>query len=509
MRMQQRMTLSPRMIQSMEILQLPLMALEERIEQEMEENPLLEMVDADTDADAIMPDQAPAPGDDDTEATEQPMVVEQGAQASNSEDFQRLDDLAGQYGEMWDPENSSQHEYRPRVRSDGERDAKIDAMANTAARGEPLADQLLDQWRFVDVQPNIARAGEHLIGFIDDDGYLRVDMEQVLHQAPAGLTRADMDQAITEIQQRLEPTGIGARDLRECLLLQLDSRIAAYEQGDIEEEEEDYPTLQAARQLVADHLKDVEMNRLPQIARRTELTIDQIKSALGRLRRLDPHPGKQLAPDSPQVIVPDVIIEYDPVHDRYVVGLARGRTPSLRISPQYADLTRDRSQEKSTRDFLSEKMNNARWLIDSIDQRNNTLLRVVNAVLDVQRDFFDQGPEQLKPLPMIQVADQLGIHVGTVSRAVSEKYMQTPRGIFPLRMFFSGGTESQSGEEMSWAAVQAKLKQIVESEDPKKPWSDEELAKQLSSQGIDIARRTVAKYRQQMNIPPARRRRQY
>jgi RNA polymerase sigma-54 factor len=260
---------------------------------------------------------------------------------------------------------------------------------------------------------------------------------------------------------------------------------------------------------VADHLKDVEMNRLPQIARRTELTIDQIKTALGRLRRLDPHPGKQLVPDAPQVIVPDVVVEYDPVHDCYVAGLARGRTPSLRISPQYAELTRDRGQEKSTRDFLSEKMNNARWLIDSIDQRNNTLLRVVNAVLDVQRDFFDQGPEQLKPLPMIQVADQLGIHVGTVSRAVSEKYMQTPRGIFPLRMFFSGGTESQSGEEMSWAAVQAKLKQIVESEDPKKPWSDEELAKQLSSQGIDIARRTVAKYRQQMNIPPARRRRQY
>jgi len=227
------------------------------------------------------------------------------------------------------------------------------------------------------------------------------------------------------------------------------------------------------------------------------------------MRRMDPRPGRRIAPEQAQVIVPDVMVEYDPVHDVYVAGLNRGRQPSLRINPQYRDLAKDRSEDKKTRQFVTTNMNNARWLIDSIEQRNNTLMRVVQSVLDVQRDFFDHGRQHLKPLPMIQVADQLGIHVGTVSRAVADKYMQTPRGIFPLRMFFSGGTESDSGQEMSWSAVQAKLKEVIDNEDAAKPFSDDQLVEELKKQGIEIARRTVAKYRQQLNIPPARRRKQF
>jgi len=197
------------------------------------------------------------------------------------------------------------------------------------------------------------------------------------------------------------------------------------------------------------------------------------------------------------------------VNDTYVAGLNRGRQPALRINPNYRKIGKDRQQEKSTRDFIARNMSNARWLIDSIEQRNNTLLRVVNAVLEAQRDFFDHGPQHLRPLPMVQVADQLGIHVGTVSRAVSEKYLQTPRGIYPLRMLFTGGTESASGDQMSWTAVQAKLQEVVDAEDKSNPLSDDALAEQLSEQGIDIARRTVAKYRKQLGIGTARQRKEF
>ncbi|MEX2673327.1 MAG: RNA polymerase factor sigma-54 [Phycisphaeraceae bacterium] len=499
MRMEQRMKLSPRMIQSMEILQLSTLALEERIDQELEGNPLLELKE-------VRPNEnTPTENtqNDGENLDESPMVVADAANATGEEsaqDFQRLAEMTEQYGETWDQNNfSSAESYTPR-RFDGERDAKMDAMANTACRGASLTEQLLDQWRFVEVKPTVHRAGEHLIEFIDDDGYLRVDTDQILRQAPPEITRAELEAAIPIIQRKLEPPGIGARSLQECLLLQIDA---------IADEDGEDDQLHIARRLVTDHLKDIEMNRLPRIAKQAGITVDEVKQGMARLRRLDPRPGRRLAPERPQPIIPDVIVEFDPVHDCYVAALARGRQPSLRISPQYRELSQDRGQDRDTRQYLAKNMNNARWLIDAIRQRNSTLLRVVNVVLDAQRDFFDHGPEHLKPLPMIQVADQLSIHVGTVSRAVSEKYIQTPRGIYPLRMFFSGGTESSDGEEMSWAAVQAKLKQIIDDEDTQKPFSDDQLVEQLKAQGIEIARRTVAKYRQQMNIPPARRRRQY
>ncbi|MCG8511383.1 MAG: RNA polymerase sigma-54 factor, partial [Rhodospirillales bacterium] len=181
----------------------------------------------------------------------------------------------------------------------------------------------------------------------------------------------------------------------------------------------------------------------------------------------------------------------------------------LTISRDYQDLAKDKDADKKTRDFVAKNLSSARWLIDAINQRNNTLLRVIGVVVQAQRDFFDQGPQALKPLPMTTVADQLGIHVATVSRAVSEKYLQTPRGILPLRMFFSGGTESSDGESMAWGAVQAKLKEVIDEEDKKNPMTDDELVTAMKEQGIDIARRTVAKYRKVMNIAPARQRREY
>ncbi|QNN24587.1 RNA polymerase factor sigma-54 [Planctomycetales bacterium ZRK34] len=490
LRLEQRMKLSPRMIQSMEILQLSAMALEERIDTELEKNPVLDLTEATLDHEVKT-------GKTDGERE---MVV--GDNDNASQDFQRADDLNEQYGEDWAQNTTESAEFHTPTRraESGERDSKMDAMANTASRGPALTDQLEDQWRFIETDEATRKAGEHLLEFIDEDGYLRTDMEQIAHQAPPGITREDLDHALMEIKLRLEPTGIGARDLIECMTLQLDAII---------EEEGADDDLDHARLLITRYRKDLEMNRLPRIVKASGLTIEQIKSALDKLKRLDPRPGRRLAPERTEIILPDIIVEYDPVHDAYVAGLNRGRQPALRINPQYRQMAKDREQDRSTRKYIADNMSNARWLIDAIQQRNSTLLRVVNVVIDAQREFLDHGEQHLKPLPMIQVADQLGIHVGTVSRAVADKYMQTPRGIFPLRMFFSGGTESSSGEEMSWSAVQAKLKEIIDNEDPKAPFSDDALVDEMKKAGLEIARRTVAKYRGQMNIPPARRRKQF
>jgi RNA polymerase sigma-54 factor len=496
MRMEQRMKLSPRMIQSMEILQLPALALEERIEQELEQNPLLELAEQHAEPDET------ANGETEGE-DERPLVVGDTESDNAAQDFQRAEDLAERYGDSWAQntlESADHHPGRSGGGDDGEADPKMEAMANAPSRAPSLTDQLLDQWRFVEAEDSVRRAGEHLIAFLEDDGYLRTELQEIARQAPPGVTEAQLRQAWELVRQQLEPAGIGAMDLADCLLLQIDA--LTRQEGASED-------LETARLLVRNHLHDLELNRLPRIEKRSGLSMDQIRAGLARLRRLDPRPGRRLAPESPEPIIPDVIVEYDPVSDRYVAGLAQGGQPDLRISPSYEQMTQDRSLPRQTRQYLSRNLSEARWLIDALQQRQSTLLRVVNVVIEAQREFLDHGPEHLKPLPMVQVAEQLGIHVGTVSRAVAEKYVQTPRGVFPLRMFFSGGTESDSGQEMRWSAIQAQLKQIIDSEDPKKPYSDDKLVEKLKEEGIDIARRTVAKYRQQLGVPPARQRKQY
>ena len=240
-----------------------------------------------------------------------------------------------------------------------------------------------------------------------------------------------------------------------------------------------------------------------------EREIEDVKNAIAHLRRFHPHPGRLLAGESPRTIIPDAIVDYDEDQDRYVARLKNDRLPTLRISGLAEQMAKDKALDSKTRTFVKNNIHTAQWLIDAIQQRHNTLMRVINVVIDAQREFFDFGPQHLKPLPMTMVADQLGIHVATVSRAVSEKYIQTPRGIFPLRMFFSGGTETDAGESMSWQAVQAKLKEVIDAEDKSNPLSDDELVVKLKEAGIELARRTVAKYRKQMGILPARQRKEY
>lgn len=492
MRMSQQMKLAPRMIQSMEILQMPMLALQERIEQELESNVALEHVEPGVDVE----DRDPAASEAEGSVDEREMVV--GADGS-SDDFERLSDLESNYPQAFESDYATPSYSQSRMA--GERDRKMDAMANIAARQDSLTDQLLAQWRFAEVEPCIAKVGERVIGYIDRDGLLGADLETILDQNRSvdgvEVTIELLERTLREIHFWIEPTGIGARDMRECLLLQID--VLALRADDIDWE--------PVRDIIEHHFDDLLHNRLPRIAQRMRIPMEQVQRAMEHMRLLRLRPGLDLVDEDVAPIIPDIIVEFDEDADVYTARLSDSMIPALRVSDRYSKMAKDRTVDKSARDFVGNSVRNATWLIESIGQRKHTLLRVVNVVLNRQRDFFDKGRQYLKPLPMVDVADQLGIHVGTVSRAVSDKWMHTPRGVVPLRMFFSGGTATGAGRDMSWEAVRATLQEIVDNEDKSRPLSDEALSAALKDKGIEIARRTVVKYRQQLDIPPARRRR--
>lgn len=535
MKLGQSMKLAPRMIQSMEVLQMSLTELEERIEQELENNATLERVEGDAQAAVI-------DGNDAASADE--------PRGSEAEDFERLDDFSdanpdaaenefegnqeheapAASSESWE-RNSWEPELGPRQRNDGERDAKMDAMAAAPARSASLIDQLQEQWGLADVKPEFRADGELLISFLDDDGYLRTPLETIIDRTPndrAKPTVEQLERALQAVQLFLEPAGTAARNARECLLLQvsalednLDELSASTRDHEAATRSNDATALERAehdqvsldkervilprvRTLIESHLDDLMQNRLPKVAEKTGFTLEEIKAALVRMRTLSLAPARRLVNDVPNAITPDAIIEYDADADRYIAYLNDRRLPLLRVNQEYALMAKDRAVPKPDREFLKTNIGNAQWLIDAVQQRQNTLLRVIKVVVAAQREYFDFGPQALKPLPMTQVAEQLGIHVATVSRAVAEKYVQTPRGVVPLRKFFSGGTQTDTGEDVSWDAIKAALRDVIDAEDKAKPLSDEALVEELKARGIEIARRTVAKYRDQLAIPSAR-----
>ena len=491
MRMDQRQILTPRMIQSMEILQMPVMALEERIEQEMETNPTLEMRQ---DKDAKGAKQDDYDGGDNRSLTLD-------ADSAGGAEFQRLEKLAD-YLENEEWSNNADSKYRGRIPQDGDRDGKMDALANSASRGSSLGEHLVDQWALMDLSPEIDRAGRLIIDYLDADGYLRTPMDELARAVTFDVTTDMLHQALRRVQT-LDPSGVGARSLGECLRLQLDA---------IEDDEElaEGHDFDLERALVNYHLDDLAQNRYPQISRRLAVSIDEIKSAVRRLARFSPHPGRKFAADEAPPITPDATIYLDEETGRYEIKMRNDPSDNLFIRKRYRQMLLEKAAyDKSTRDFLTDKVRSARWLMDAIAQRKSTIARVIRVVVDAQQAFFEKGAEYLKPLPMIGVADQLGIHVATVSRAVSEKWIETPVGIFPLRRFFSMGTTDSSGTEMSWDAVKEKIRQIVANEDKDEPLNDDEIVEKVKAQGIELARRTVAKYRKILNIPTARQRRQF
>ena len=463
-----RMKLAPQIIQSIEILQLPTLELQQRLKQELLENPVLEMEDAtlEEQEQQIAED---APRDERTNSD------------AEFDKMTEIEEAARDYG--------SQTIRRPVEH--GDTDRKYEAMQNTAARPVSLQDYLFDQYSLLDTPEDLDEVGENLIYNIDDEGYLQYPLEEVIESMDGRATVEQAERAL-RIIQGLEPPGVGARDLGECLLLQM--------RNDPQEHN-------LARELIAHYLEDLYMNRIPKIAKATGRTVEEINEAIEFISHLNPKPGTAFSADVSPYVIPDVVVEY--VDGHYEVRLEDDRLPRVYINSAYSRLLRDERTSEPAKEYIRKKMQAARWLIDSIEQRRNTLYKIAHAIVDIQGPFLEKGVAQLVPLKMQTVASATNVHVSTVCRAISDKYIQTPIGIFPLKFFFTGSTRTTDGRVRSRKSVKQLVKSVIESEDKRNPLSDDEVAAKLQAEGLDIARRTVTKYRKAMAIPSSRQRRAY
>jgi len=479
------MKLAPRMIQSMEVLQLPFLALQEKIEAELNSNPVLEV--AEEQSDQTEPTQAETEDVPD----DQELVIRE--DSDNIEDFQRLDSIGEDFTDTLNGAGPMPRQSSYQTISSGDPDKKLEAINNTAAQEQSLLDSLKEQWRMIDADPLVKTAGELIIDYLDEKGFLPVPLDEIHNKDRHKFGLEHLQQAIGLVQ-KLDPTGVGARDLRECLLLQM----------------RQFPDdMSFEIRMVEQCWEHLLENHLPKISKKMDCSLEQVNRAIERMSKLDTSPGLRVGHHENHPITADVIVELDE-EDGYMVSLIDARLPNLRVNDFYQKMTRNRDVDDQTRQFLQKNIHSAQWFMDAIQQRKRTLLRVTRAIVRYQKDFFDKGKLHLRPLPMAVIADEVGVHLATVSRAVSGKYVQCPQGILPLRGFFSGGMEDPTGAEHSWDSVKAKLQEIVDNEDKSKPFSDDALRKQLTEAGMGvIARRTVAKYRKIMNIPTARFRRKY
>ena len=497
MQLAQKQVLAPRMIQSMEILQLPLMALQERIEHEMETNEMLETVELDLDQQETTAEEAgdAAEARSSVADTERELVVKD--DRNNEDDFERLLNMAENLPDDYEERS------RPSLnRIEAEGDRRHDAMANMLDRPETLVDYLHHQLSWFEMDDDVRRMADRIISSLDTNGYLKTPLEELLPPVAAEVNgdlhayRAKQmvvaEEALRVIQ-RLDPLGVGARTLKECLLAQLIPGMPDYDE---------------LRILIENHLEDLEYNRLPQISKKTGMSIEKIQEVWHELRKLKPKPGADFTATTAPSVTPDVFVERND-EGKYQVRLEDTQLPNLYISPYYRKLLRDEGTNAETREYIKRKINSAQWLIESIEQRRSTLTRVSQAIVDHQTKFLDEGPDHIEPLKMQQIADKVGVHVTTVSRAVDDKWIQTPRGIFPLKRFFVGGTTAADGEEVAWDRVRIKLQEIIDNEDKKSPLSDDAIVEELGKAGITVARRTVTKYRKAMNIPSSRGRRDW
>jgi len=477
-RQEMRLKLAPQIIQSIEILQLPLLELRDRIDQELLENPMLEMgaeQEESTEETSEEEDKLVETVEHESETEEEPI---------ESEDYDAIEDFIqpGEY-DTYGPSRSSANT--------GEKDPKLAALENSPAPDLSLEDHLLGQLSYFELDPIVREVCENIVANLDWRGYLEHPLEEIAGAMEKEISAEQAEEALSVVQQ-LEPPGVGARDVSECLLLQLD------------EDDEDFDDL---RTLIADHFEDVAKNRYPKVAKAIGCSIEHLKELVEKVARLNPIPGALFEERVAPHVIPDLRVELVEGHFRVV--LEDSTLPPLRICSYYARRLQQEDLDTKTREYLRDKFQSAKWLLDAIQQRRSTIYNVASQIVDEQEEFFEKGPMYLKPLKMQEIADKVGVHVSTVSRAISGKYIQTPQGIFSLKHFFTGGVEKNDGEMESWEVVRQKLQYIIENEDKSDPLSDEQLAGELEKQGIDIARRTVSKYRKILGIPSSRQRREY
>ncbi|GAB4274246.1 MAG: RNA polymerase factor sigma-54 [Candidatus Rifleibacteriota bacterium] len=470
----QTLKMTPEMQMAIKILQLNSLELKNQITELLETNPVVELDEKKT-AETELPLEKLAEGS----------VNEAVPQSKEFKEAGRDD-----FGVDWQKylEDSESSEFK--ISSGGYNSDEETTFESFVSKKNNLREHLTTQLYEVDLSPTQKKIGEYLIGLIDRNGYLRHTPEQI-----ADLLKIDPDvvREMIKVLQSMDPPGVAAFDLKECLMIQ------AREEGYVDD---------AVTAVIENHLEDLGQNRIQNIARATGYDIEEIQAAAEVIRGFNPKPGASFPTTGDDIYVsPDVFIEK--VGDEYVVTMNERDLPRLRINKLYREAIMHKDKtEKETYDFIRGKLEAARSFLKYVDKRKETIMNVTKAICEVQKDFLDFGILHLKPLTLQDVANMAGIHESTVSRATSGKYAQTPRGLFELKFFFSGAARTQSGEDVSTLAVKKRIEDLIKQEDPKKPLSDSQIVNILKKEGIFIARRTVAKYRTELNIPGSSARKQ-
>lgn len=475
----QQLVMTPQLQQAIKLLQLSRLELEEMIAEELQENPALEE-EVVAQAGEKAEEEGPKAAQETPDSAPEPQV---NRELSTADKIGTLD-----WQEYIESHSNSIHGSLTAEASRDEDDGPP-SLENTLSKKTSLEDHLIWQLRLSKLTDDEKAIGSYIIGNLDENGYLEVSLEEICQATDAGTEQAE---GVLKQIQMFDPIGVAARDLRECLLIQLRSLGL---------------TDSLAARLVSDHLAQLETKRYEKLARELGVSVEAIDQAAQVIASLQPKPAQGFDQEEVRAIIPDVSIEK--VGDKYEVFLNDEGIPRLRVSPLYRRLSAQEGEaEGEARQYLQEKVRAAAWLIKSIHQRQQTLFRVTHSIFKFQSEFLEHGVSQLRPMVLRDVAEDIGMHESTVSRATANKYVHTPQGLFELKFFFQSGLKAGNGEDVASETVKEKIRGIISSEDPRKPHSDQYIAALLGKEAIDIARRTVAKYREAMGILPSSKRRQ-
>lgn len=475
-RQSQSLVLAPQLRQSLKILQVAALDLRSEIQMELQSNPTLEELPPDS----ISLDEK-ASEDSSSESSSD------GDENPHEEmDFTKEFEILGKLDDDWRDHMSQAGGAQPYTQADGEkRQHFMDSLVSESS----LQEHLMRQASMANSTPEVAAALKYLIGSIDDRGFLTQSLADIALQSDHSL--ADV-QAAAQLLHTFDPIGIGSQNIEECLLAQLHAQAR--------------PNPLAER-IVREHFDLLARRRIPELSRNLGAAHDDIQTAIEEIGKLDPAPGRRFAEDTNRVVEPDVTVFKD--EDEWKIVLNSDYIPRLRISNTYRELIAKGTLSKDEREYLRERMRSGKFLIDSIEQRQRTIERITREILKAQHDFFENGISQLKPLTMTQIADIVGVHETTVSRAIANKYIQTPHGVFDLKYFFTTGYQSDAGESVSNTSVKEIIADLITVEDRSAPLSDQTIVTKLQEKGLSIARRTVAKYREELGILPSNLRRDY
>ena len=481
--LRQELKINPRLYQAMDLLYMPLLDLQQHLKQELLVNPFLELIEPEDDEEEAQQESEAEGETGATDLAEAPITEAEPAKEGEI-DWEEI--LLDGFDTPGHREEHEEREYYEPV--------------SVERRG--LDDHLRDQVALLDLNPRQLLLAEEFIGNIDENGWLACSLEELLNGINEVVLKAaeaagrdavplyTMEEAegMLNTIQSLDPPGVGARNLRECLLIQV-------REGDREE------TLEG--RLVRDAFDELISHRWSEISKRFGVSVAEVQHAADEVAKLDPKPGLRHSEATDNYIVADLVI--DKIDGQYHVFINDANLPRLRLSKVYQEIARDRRKfDGENKEFISSKLNSANWMIQAIEQRRQTMLKVTNYIVDRQRDFFEKGIQYLKPLTLREVAEHIGMHESTVSRVTNEKYVQTPRGVLPLKFFFSSGLSTTGGEDVSARGIKDTIQKLVENEDPKSPLTDQAIVAILMDQGVNIARRTVAKYRDQLGVLSAR-----